>query len=75
MKLSSPLCIGKMHTNINIVGCLGGLVIDYLPVALVVILGSWDQVPHQDQVFPRGSLLFPLPVFLPLCVCVSLSHE
>ena len=27
-------------------GHLGGSVVEHLPLAQVVILGSWDQVPH-----------------------------
>ena len=29
-------------------GHLGGSVVEHLPLAQVMILGSWDQVPHQD---------------------------
>ena len=28
-------------------GHLGGSVVEHLPLAQVMILGSWDQVPHQ----------------------------
>ena len=49
-------------------GCLGGSVVERLPLAQVVILRSWDQVLHQT---PHRSLLLPLPVSLPLCVCLS----
>ena len=28
-------------------GCVGGSVVECLPLAQVVIPGSWDQVPHQ----------------------------
>ena len=49
-------------------GHLGGSVVEHLPLAQVVILGSRDRVPHQA---PCGSLLLPLPVSLPLSVCLS----
>ena len=28
-------------------GCLGGSTVEHLPLAQVVILGSWDRVLHQ----------------------------
>ena len=28
-------------------GCLGGSLVEHLPLAQVVIPGSWDLVPHQ----------------------------
>ena len=34
-------------------GRLGGSVVEHLPLANVMILGSWDQVPHQGP--PRES--------------------
>ena len=49
------------------IGCPGSSVVERLPLAQVVILGSWDRVPHQEG----GSLLLLLPVFLPLSVCLS----
>ena len=45
--------------------CLGGIVVEHLPLAQVVILGSWDQVPHQA---PHREPASPLPMSLPLCV-------
>ena len=42
-------------------GHLGGSVVERLPLAQGVILGSSDQVPHW---VPMGSLLLPLPVSL-----------
>ena len=39
-----------------------------LPLTQGVILGSWDQVLHQA---PHGSLLLPLPMSLPLSLCLS----
>ena len=46
-------------------GRLGGSVVERLPSAQGVTLESPDRVPHQA---PAGSLLLPLPVFLPLSV-------
>ena len=46
-------------------GSLGGSVVKCLPLAQVMIPGSWDQIPHQA---PQGSLLLPLPMSLPLSV-------
>ena len=43
---------------------LGGSVVDHLPLAQAMILGSQDRVPHQA---PR-SLLLSLHMCLPLCV-------
>ena len=43
-----------------------------LPLAQVMILGPWDRVPHWT---PTGSLLLPLSVSLPLCVCVSCINK
>ena len=45
--------------------CLGGSVVEHLPLAQVVIPGSWDRVPHG---LPTGSLLLHLPVSLSLSV-------
>ena len=49
-------------------GRLGGSVVECLPSAQGVILGSWDQVLHWA---PAGSLLLPLPISLLLSVCLS----
>ena len=53
-------------------GHLGGSVVKCLPLTQVMILGSWDGVPHQ---LPAGSLLLPLPMSLPLSLSVSLMNE
>ena len=45
--------------NFSILGHVGGLVVEHLPLVQVVILGSWDWVPHWA---------LPLPMSLPLCV-------
>ena len=49
----------------NILGHLGGSVVEHLPLAQVVIPGSWDWVCIR---LPIGSLLLPLPKSLPLSV-------
>ena len=48
--------------------------VKHLPSAQVMILGSWDQVPHQAPC-SAGSLLLslPLPLLLPLLCSLSLS--
>ena len=48
-------------------GCLGDSGVEHLPLAQVMILGSWDQVLHWA---PCEEYL-PLPVSLPLSVCLS----
>ena len=51
-------------------GHLGGSVVEHLPLAQGMILGSWDQVPQRA---PMRNLVLPLPMSLPLCV--SLMNE
>ena len=46
---------------------MGGSVVEHLPLAQVVILGSQDGVPHQD---PLGELASPSAY-----VSASISHE
>ena len=41
------------------VECLGGALVECLPLAQVVIPGSWDGVPYQA---PCGEPASPLPV-------------
>ena len=48
-------------------GHLDGLVVEHLPLAQVMILGSWDRVLHQA---PCKELL-PLPMSLPVSQCLS----
>ena len=52
----------------NMEGSLGGSVVERLPSAQGVILGSWDRVLHQA---PCEEPTSPSAMSLPLCV----SHE
>ena len=60
---------GKVNFKIWKQGCLGGSVVEHLPLAQGMILGSWDWIPHQG---PRRE-----PSSLSACFCLSLcaSHE
>ena len=49
-------------------GGLGGSVVERLPSAQVMTPGSRDRVLHWA---PAGSLLLPLPLSLPLSLCLS----
>ena len=49
-------------------GCLGGSAVKHLPLAQGVILGS---VIESHITLVVGSLLLPLPVSLPLSLCLS----
>ena len=49
-------------------GHLGGSVVECLPLAQGTIPGSWDWVPHQASC---RELLLPLPISLPLSMCLS----
>ena len=55
--------------GIQVLGHLGGLVVEGLPLAQGVILRPGT--PGSSMGLPAGSLLLPLPVSLLLCV----SHE
>ena len=50
-------------------GSLGGAAVWRLPLAQGVILETRDRIPH--QVPGAWSLLLPLPMSLPLCLCLS----
>ena len=52
-------------------GFLGDSVVEHLPLAQGVILGSWDPGIESHIGLPTGTLLLPLPVSLPLSVCPS----
>ena len=55
------LVLGTFSKAITEQGRLGGSVVERLPSAQVVILRSWDRVPHWA---PCRELLLPLPVSL-----------
>ena len=66
------LCIGvvPLFLKSRLEGHLGGWVVGrLLPLAQGVIPGSWDRVLHQAPCMEPA--LLPLPVSLPLCVCLS----
>ena len=52
-------------------GCLGGSVVEHLPLAQVVIPGSWDQVlhwaPHKEPASP--------PAYVSASLCVLLVNK
>ena len=56
-------------------GHLGGSAVEHPPLAQVVILGSWDGVPHQAP--PRTPASPSAYVSASLCLSLSLSvsHE
>ena len=54
----------------EIEGCLGGSVVERLPLAQGMILETGDRAPHLASCMKPAS---PLPKSLPLSLCVS--HE
>ena len=58
-----------MVQNAGVLGCLGGLVVERLPLAQGVIPESWDRAPHRapcmEPAFPSAC------VCLSVCVCLS----
>ena len=66
-QLPSYLC-----SEFSFWGRLGGLAVERLPLAQVVILGSGIESSIR---LLAGSLLLPLPRSLPLCVCVCVCLE
>ena len=52
---------------------LGGSVVEHLPLAQGVTLGSWDSIQAFHIGLSAGNLRLPLPVSLP--VSVSLMNE
>ena len=54
-------------------GSLGGIAVWRLPLAQGAILGTRDRVPRWAP--GAWSLLLPLPVSLPLSVCVTIIHS
>ena len=55
--------------NKRYLGHLGGSVVEHLPLAQIVIPQSW--IEPRIKLPPAGSLLLPLPMSLPLSVCLS----
>ena len=52
-------------------GAPGGSVVEHLPSAQVVILGSWDQVPHET---PHREPSSP-SAYISASLCVSLTNK
>ena len=52
-------------------GHLGGSVVERLPLAQGVILGSWDRVPYRDPLGELASASVCVSAFL----CVSLMNK
>ena len=57
--------------KVTVKGCLGGSVVDHLPLAQDMIPDSQDQYSIR---LPTGSPLLPLPMSLPLSPSIY-SHE
>ena len=54
------------YKRFGFLGDLGGLLVECLPLAQGVILGSWDPGIESHMGFPAENLLLSLPVSLPL---------
>ena len=68
VNLKIRLYLADKYFKATIMEHLGGLVVEHLPLAQIMIPESWDPVLLRA---PQGSLPLPLPMSLPLCV----SHE
>ena len=74
---TSPLSFPPTHTwrylsqLTSLLGHLGSSVIEHLPLAQGMILGSWDQVSHQA---PQGEPTSPSAYVL-ASLCVSLMNK
>ena len=54
-------------------GSLGGAAVWRLPLAQGTILETWDQIPRRAP--GAWSLLLPLPMSLPLSLCVTIISK
>ena len=58
----------SLTENPCVMGHLGGSVVEHLPLAQVVIPGSWDRVPHQaphrEPAYPSAYISASLSVSL-----------
>ena len=52
-------------------GCLGGSVVERLPLAHGVILETWDRVPHQGLCMEPA----PLSAYVSASLSLYVSHE
>ena len=68
---STPTTLPFQALNNRTQGHLGGSVVERLPLAQVVILGSWDRVLHQA---PHGELASP-SAYVSAFLSVSLRNK
>ena len=65
------------RTTRQILRTLDGSAVEHLPLAQVVILGSWDQVPHcascMEPASPSACVSASLSLSLSVCGCVCVS--
>ena len=65
-----PNVLLSFHLIFTTRGSLGGAAVWRLPLAQGAILETWDRIPRRAP--GAWSLLYPLPVSLPLSLSVSL---
>ena len=63
----------KQTQELEFWGSLGGTVVWRLPLAQGAILETRDQIPRRAPA--AWSLLLPLPVSLPLSLCVTIINK
>ena len=70
MNIVVPSLTQKQRIECILAGHLGGSVVERLPLAQIMILGSWDPGMDSCIKLPSESLLLPLLMSLPLSVCL-----
>ena len=69
--MDTMMCFPGLPSKIEDLGTLGGSVVEHLPSAQAMILGSWDQVPHQAHLREPAS---PSD-YVSASLCVSLMNK